>query len=50
MGRMLRFEIFYNDLCEEAQRALCEEFNTTIEEENWENAEIPLTIIEREIE
>ena len=42
------FEIFYDDLTEEAQERLCEAFSTSEGEENWEV--IPLSIIEREDE
>jgi len=42
------FEIYYDDLTEEAQKRLCETFSTSEGEENWEV--IPLSIIEREDE
>ena len=40
------FEIFYDDLTEEAQKRLCEAFSTSAEVEYWEV--IPLSIIEKE--
>jgi len=40
------FNIFYDDLTEEAQKRLCEAFSTSEGEENWEV--MPLAIIERE--
>jgi len=40
------FEIFYDDLTEEAQKRLCETFSTSAEVEYWEV--IPLSTIERE--
>lgn len=40
------FEIYFDDLTEEAQQRLCEEFETTPEEENWDC--FPITTIERE--
>ena len=43
---MSSFEIYFNDLTQEAQDRLLETFNTTPEDENWDIA--PLAIIERE--
>lgn len=45
---MLNFEIFYDDLNEEAQARLLETFETTVDAENWEI--IPLAIVDREDE
>jgi len=45
---MKSFEIYFDDLNEEAQENLCKEFNTTPGDENWEYQ--PLAIIEREEE
>ena len=42
------FEIYFGDLNEASQEALCEEFGTTEEDENWEYQ--PIAIIEREME
>jgi hypothetical protein len=44
----MTFEIYYDDLTEEAQKRLCEAFQTSPEEENWDV--MPLTLIEREEE
>ena len=33
---MRTFEIYFSDLNEDAQNALCAEFDTTEEDENWE--------------
>lgn len=43
---MKRFEIYFDDLNEEAQKRLMKEFDTTPEEENWEIC--PLTEVDRE--
>jgi len=40
------FEIMFNDLTELAKDALCEKFNTTSEDENWDI--IPIASLERE--
>jgi hypothetical protein len=40
------FQIFFRDLNQEAQKNLCEAFNTTEQDENWEV--FPLFILERE--
>jgi hypothetical protein len=45
---MVTYEIFFKDLTKEAQARLCQEFQTTPEDENWEVA--PLAIIDREME
>jgi len=45
---MISFEIFYDDLNEEAQARLLETFETTVDAENWEI--IPLAIVDREDE
>jgi len=42
---MKSFSIYYHDLVPSAQMELCEEFDTTAEEENWDS--FPLTVIER---
>jgi len=42
---ILSFNIYFSDLTKEAQEKLCEEFNTTAEEENWDV--FPLFCIER---
>ncbi len=42
------FEIFFDDLNEEAKERLTETFNTSIENENWDI--VPIAVIEREIE
>jgi len=39
------FEIYFNDLNPETQCNLLESWNTTVEDENWDN--IPLCVIER---
>ena len=41
------FEIYFTDLNESAKKEICEVFDTSPEEENWET--IPLSIFEREI-
>jgi hypothetical protein len=43
---MKQFEIFFHDLTPNAKGRLLEAFQTTMEDENWENA--PLAIFERE--
>ncbi len=40
------FEIFFDDLNEEAKERLTETFNTSIENENWDI--VPIAIIVRE--
>lgn len=40
------FEIYFRDLTEDAQLELCEEFETTPEDENWDIQ--PIAVIERE--
>ena len=45
---MKLFEIYFEDLNEEAQKRLCDEWNTSLEDENWET--FPLTSIERDEE
>ena len=45
---MRKFEIYFSDLTEGIQEELCEEFQTSPEEESWET--IPLAAIEREEE
>ena len=42
------FEIYYQDLTEEAQHYLDKTFKTIPEDENWDP--IPLAVIERELE
>ncbi len=39
------FEIYFNDLTKEAQEALLKEYETSVEEENWDI--FPLAVIER---
>jgi len=46
MGKL--FEIYYHDLNEDVQKDLCEAWETSEEEENWEIS--PLAVIEREME
>ena len=43
---MKTFEIYFDDLTEEAKQRLMESFGTTPEEENWDL--FPLAILERE--
>ena len=43
-----KFEIMFDSLNVDAQKELCEEFDTNPDDENWEY--IPLTIIEREMD
>jgi len=43
---MISFEIFFDDLTEDAQARLLEAFETTVECENWDT--IPLAYIDRE--
>jgi len=43
---MINFEIFFDDLTEDAQARLLEAFETTVECENWDT--IPLAYIDRE--
>lgn len=45
---MRSFEIYFDDLTEEAKKRLLEEFETTPEDENWET--ISLATIDREEE
>ena len=45
---MKTFNIYFSDLNKDAQEALCEEFDTTEKDENWEYQY--LAIIEREEE
>lgn len=47
MSETRQFGIFYSDLTEAAQLALCDMFKTTPEEENWDVT--PLAIAEREV-
>jgi len=42
------FEIYFRDLRPSTQERLCELFETTEEEENWDA--FPIAIIEREME
>lgn len=43
---MKTFEIYFDDLDHDAQKALCKEFSTSRDAENW--VDIPLVIIDRE--
>ena len=43
---MKTFEIYFNDLVEEAQDHLLKHFETTFEDENWET--IPIVVIARD--
>ena len=42
------FEIYFDDLTPEAKERLLKEFETTVDQENWET--VALAVIEREIE
>lgn len=42
------FDIYYEDLTAETQKALCKAFNTTSEEENWDM--VPLAVFARKEE
>ncbi len=42
----MEFEIYFHDLSEEAQERLLEEFETTVDDENWEYS--PIAVIVRE--
>jgi hypothetical protein len=46
--KMIEFEIYFDDLSEDAQKRYLKTFNTSEEEENFEIS--PLAIIEREDE
>jgi len=43
---MKSFSIYFYDLTPDTQQQLCEEFDTTPEEENWDS--FPLHVMERE--
>lgn len=45
---MKEFNLYFSDLNKNAQKRLCERFQTTPEEENWEGDLMPLAILERE--
>jgi hypothetical protein len=47
---MISFNIYFSDLNEDAQRRLCERFDTQPEDENWDTDIFPLAILEREEE
>lgn len=47
---MKEFDLYFSDLTQDAQDRLCEMFQTTPEDENWEGSWIPLAILEREEE
>jgi hypothetical protein len=47
-GYEVEFLLFYDDLKEEAQKRLCETFETTPEKENW--GMVPLITLKRVIE
>jgi len=44
------FEIYYTDLNESAKKEICETFDTSPEEENWDMNILPLAIFERTME
>jgi len=39
------FEIYFDDLTKESQEALLKEFETSVEDENWDT--FPIAVIER---
>ena len=41
-------EIYFDDLTPEAQSNLLEKFQTTLQDENWDD--IPLAVLERDVE
>jgi hypothetical protein len=43
-----KFEIYFDDLKPEAQEHLLMSWDTTKDDENWDN--VPLAVIEREVE
>lgn len=45
---MKEFDIYFYDLTQDAQDRLCEMFQTTPEEENWDGGFLPLATLERE--
>jgi len=45
---MKSVEIYFEDLIPEAQKNLLKEFETTVEDENWEA--FPIAVIDREME
>jgi hypothetical protein len=45
---MPSMNIYFSDLSEDAQNRLCEAFNTTPEDENWDMDMCPLFVFERE--
>ena len=47
---MKSFNLYFSDLNEDAQKRLCERFETSPEEENWDVDVFPLAILEREEE
>jgi hypothetical protein len=47
---MKEFDLYFCDLTQDAQDRLCEMFQTTPEEENWDKDVFPLAILEREEE
>ncbi len=46
--QMELFNIYFSDLNKETQERLCEAWNTTPEEENWDIDLAPLVVLERE--
>ena len=42
------FEIFFDDLTPQAKKRLLEEFETTVDQENWDT--VALAMIERKVE
>lgn len=46
----MTFDLYFSDLNEDAQARLCERFQTTPDQENWDRNVFPIAIIEREEE
>ena len=46
---MREFNIYFSDLNEDAQKRLCERFETSPDKENWDRDVFPIAILEREI-
>jgi hypothetical protein len=46
----MEFNLYFSDLNADAQARLCERFQTTPEDENWDADLLPLAILEREVE
>lgn len=45
-----KFEIYFTDLNDSAKKEICEVFDTTAKEENWDINIVPLAIFERSME